>query len=167
MINNSFLYEIKIDDETGRPYIKLPDDYEDKAEDKFMAIQLCTYLLNEVYEKRYGKILGEFGDDEEKVKELTDSDEFLAFDITLDFLNDVAESTGDILMEQMKSTAEMKTMLNNSYLFQVNSYDDLKNVKPKNNLFGGSLYDRFDGMKVRVVDEDCIYVYDNDKWKKK
>jgi len=53
-------YEIKTDEETGRPYVLFPDQV-DHPEHKFMALEVCRYLL-------IGLI-----NDNEKTKELTEA----------------------------------------------------------------------------------------------
>ena len=44
----NFKYDIKVDEENGRPYIHLDQDYSLEPEHRFMAMELVTYSLNDL-----------------------------------------------------------------------------------------------------------------------
>jgi len=44
----NFNYDIKINEENGRPYIHLDEDYSLEPEHRFMAMELVAYSLNDL-----------------------------------------------------------------------------------------------------------------------
>lgn len=95
------MFEIKYGielNEKGRPYIYLPENYEQRPEDRFFALEICRYMLQDVLTRRTPNLdgntvqqmensetlLGQLGDevaallfDSFKVNEKTKMSEFL------------------------------------------------------------------------------------------
>jgi hypothetical protein len=160
---NKIEYEIKLND-SGRPCIELPVDYEHNPEDRFFAIELARYILQDVFNRR-----------KEKFPE--DTSEKIESCITI--LGQVGDEVAHILYDVMRAQGTMKMMLDVPYHIQVNSYEELELLPNKNIIYGESIFDRAEGLRVYVLqplevyDKEISGLYElvdgitNEHWKKR
>ena len=145
-------YDIKLND-LGRPYIELSDDYVDKPEDKFLAIELTRYILQNAYMKK--------GDE-------FDDNTSIVIENCLNFLGQIGDEISQILLNQMKTMGEVSLMFNSKYHVQVSTIKDLYGLGVDNIIYNGKVYKRENGLKVLVLDEMKIYMLDggtdNNNW---
>jgi hypothetical protein len=148
-------YDVDLN-ESGRPCIKLSPDYEDKPEDKFLAVELTRYLIQNVFNNK----------SDEYDKEAADR-----INICVTVLHQIGDEMAILLYEQMKVLGETSFMLNNNYHFSVQSIDDRDKINTKNIVDNGKIYDRKEGLKVLVLDEMKVYELiggiENENWKEK
>jgi hypothetical protein len=145
-------YEIKLN-ESGRPYIDLSKDYEDKAEDKFLALELTRFLLQNAYERRGVEF------DKYASSKLRDCITILA---------QVSDEVAAILYEQMKMMGEISLNINENYHIQVNNIEERNELNYNNIIYNNKIYTRQIGLKVFVVSETKVYELingiDNENW---
>lgn len=138
-------YEIKLNDK-NRPYIELSEEYEDKPEDKFLAIELATYLIRNSFHNNSHVL-----DDKSRIK-LTES---------LDFLLDIGDSMANIVFDNMKAAGELAMMFDSAYHLEVKSIEERDGLGQETEYFSynDKLYKREIGLKVYVNTFD----YNDDK----
>lgn len=141
-------YEIKLN-ELGRPYIELPQNYDNSPSHKFFAIEITSYLLGNVINNR--------------------SNDFN--NTTLNKLNDVmlvleqiSDEIAEILYNEMKITGENTFFIRKNYHIIVEEYSDL--YKSNEFIHDNVIYDLRDGLKAFVVKDKSIYMYNNSTWNK-
>jgi hypothetical protein len=145
-------YEIKLN-EHGRPYIDLPLDYDNKAEDKFFVLELTRYVLQEVFKRR--------------------SAEFDPF--TADKLNDcigileqVSDEVAMILYNQMEIMGDVALTIHNDYHIQVENIEERNNLPRKGIIYNGKIFRRQEGLKVLTYNDMIIYELregiENENW---
>jgi hypothetical protein len=140
-------YEIKLN-EIGRPYIDLPEDYENRPEDRFFAIELAKYVLQDVYNHRSSEF------DEEAAKTI---------DISIRLLSQVGDEIAGIIWNQMKIMGEVAVMLDARFHIQVESFDELNKFSFSNYiLHNNKIYEKKEGLKAFVVDQGFIYELQKD-----
>jgi hypothetical protein len=144
-------YDIKLN-ETGRPCIDLPNDYENKPEDRFLAIELARYILQDLQLRKTSAL---------------SSDTVEKLDTSINFLGQLGDEVAAILWEGMILAGEMATILNNKYHIQVKNIEN-RDKLGKNIFYEGKVFKRQDGLKVLVTDEMKIYELNggitNDYW---
>lgn len=86
-------YEIKINDETGRPYVSFPNQV-DHPEHKFMALEIVRYLLNGLLK------------DNEQFQELTQETEIEIARAGYT-LEQISNEVGRIIIEQNKVLGDL------------------------------------------------------------
>lgn len=156
-------YDIKLDEKSGRPYIDLPEDYDQIPENKFFALEMTRYVLQDLHHRKSQQL------DENTVQMMENS---------INFLGQISDSTAEILYHQMKSAAEMYGIMNNRYDILVNSIEERDAIPMNHILYEERIYDRKIGLKVCVVgrDDENIETYDiyelidgvtNEHWVKK
>lgn len=138
-------YDVKIN-ENGRPYIDLPDDYENNSEDRFFVMELVRYILQDSLNRR-GKDLSSHTLDK--------------MEDTISFIGQIGDEIAHIIYEQMKNLGEAEFLLNNYYHVQVDTIEQRNNIPLHNIQFGNKIFDRCEGLKVLVVGEENIYVLTN------
>jgi len=145
-------YEIKLND-TGRPCIDLSSDYEDKPEDKFFAIELARYVLQDVYNRRSSEF------DTQTAEEI---------DRGIRLLGQIGDEVAVLLWENMKMLGQVAFAMNGKYHVQVKDIEERDNLNPQAILQGDKLYFRTEGLKVLVTDEMKIYELvngiENENW---
>ena len=146
-------YSIKLN-EYGRPYINLPEDREDRSEDRFFCLELTRYVLNSVFSRRSEEL------DEITIENLK---------IAITVLEDIGDEMAGILYNQMASLGEVQFVLKNNYHIQVKTIEERNNLPQNNILIDNKIYHRQEDLKVLVTDEMKIYKLtdgiDNLNWK--
>jgi hypothetical protein len=140
-------YEIKLND-SGRPYIDLPLDYQNKPEDKFFVLELSRYVLQGVYNRRSTEF---------------DSEAAKMIDITIRLLGQVSDEVAAILYGQMIFMGEMAMNLDNNFHIQVNGIEERDNLNEHTIVYDGKIFKRQEGLKVNVLTYDMetfLPVYD-------
>jgi hypothetical protein len=135
-------YDIKLNEETGMPYIDLPEGYVMKSEDKFFAFEITRYILNGmITSKNYSgtPVL-------QKILE----DNFA-------FISDVAAEVGSLILGQMKTNAEICRAFDMFYNFKVDTFKDLSGRDKFQ--YDDKLFLLDEGLLVYVVDEKEVYEY--------
>lgn len=131
---HSIEYEIKLNDK-NRPYIKLSDDYQDKAEDKFFAIEIATYIIRNSFNNT------SFVLDEKSRNKLAES---------LNFLLDVGDNMANIIYDDMRAAGELAMMIDTAYHIEVKSIEERDALPEKNIEYNNKIFDRTEGLKVYV-----------------
>jgi len=147
-------YDIGIND-NGRPCIDLTEGYEDSREDKFFAIELARYILQEVYGRRSAELDKNSG-------EIMES--------SINFLGQIGDEMAEIMWNNMRAQAEIHFLLDTTrYHVIVTSIKERDDLPEKNILAFEKLYDRRLGLKVYVINEGKIYELvnglENENWK--
>lgn len=132
---HSIEYEIKLNDE-NRPYIKLLENYEDKPEDKFFAIEIATYIIRNSFNNTSFVL-----DDNSRLK-LKES---------LDFLLDVGDNMAKIIFDNMRAAGEIAMIIDTAYHIEVKSIEERDALPEKNIAYNDKIFDRFEGLKVYVT----------------
>lgn len=100
----NFKYDIKINEENGRPYIHLDQDYSVEPQHRFMAMELVAYSLNDLV-VRYSN-----ADSEQKLNE-----RFMDELITASkMVTELSDQLANLIKEQEDSLEELKDILNNN-----------------------------------------------------
>ncbi len=133
-------YEIKLN-ENGRPYIYLADDYENKHEDRFFALELSRYVLQDVYNRRSPEFNPETAD---------------KIELTVNLLGQVSDEVAHLLWNGMKSAGDVVIMLNNKYHIQVRDIEN-RDKLGKYIYYEDKIFARQEGLKVLVTSEMKIY----------
>lgn len=128
-------YEIKLND-SGRPCIDLSPTYEPTAEDKFFAIELARYLLQETYSRRSPELN----------KETT-----WAMDIAIRSLGQIGDEIAKLLWHSMKAAGET-TLIFDRWNVYVNTTDERDAIPVHGIIQEGKLYLREEGLIVYVLE---------------
>jgi len=140
---HKFEYEIQLN-EDGRPYISIPDDYVEKPEDKFMALELTCYILRKLIEKR-------------KNDNTLDEDTLKALENSFNSIITISDEVGAIIREHMEATAEATMLFNNSYHIQVEDLTERDALNYNGIIRGDKIFKRMEGLRVLVNSESKIY----------
>lgn len=152
---NNIEYNIGLNDE-GRPHIYLPDDYNQNPDDRFFAIEVTRYILQDVLSRRTPEL---------------DSKTVKVMDETERLLGQIGDEMAAILYDNMKALAETSKMLGSQYNVSVNNIEERDILPEFNILYDGKIFSREIGFKVAVFD-DSIYIYElvdgitNEHWVK-
>jgi hypothetical protein len=146
-------YDVKLN-EQGRPCIDLPQDYEHKPEDKFFAIELARYILQEVY----GRRSVEFDKEAAKVIETS-----------INLLGQVGDEMAEILWNNMKSLGDFEFILKKRYHLMVETIKLRNELNEKYIHYNDKIYTRQEGLRVLVLEDNVIYELQdgttNENWK--
>jgi hypothetical protein len=148
-------YEIKLNntDDGERPYISLADDYENKPEDRFFALEIARYILTDTLNRNQGKL------DKNTVDYMMTS---------ISTLEIISDEVAKLIYESMKLQGESSTLLGN-YSFSVKDLDELYSLNYNGIIRNEKIFFREEGLKVYVSLEEKIYVLtdgiDNEHWK--
>jgi len=146
-------YDVKLN-EQGRPCIDLPQDYEHKPEDKFFAIELARYILQEVY----GRRSAEFDKEAAKVIETS-----------INLLGQVGDEMAEILWNNMKSLGDFEFILKKRYHLMVETIKLRNELNEKYIHYNDKIYTRQEGLRVLVLEDNVIYELQdgttNENWK--
>ena len=130
-------YEIKLN-EQGRPCIELSEDYENKAEDKFFAIELARYFLQGTHSRM--------------TPEIYDQNTIETMDIAIRLLGQIGDEMAEIQYGNMKVMGELALLTDRIYHFEVSSIEERDNL-PLEDYFAcdNKLYKRQEGLRVYVL----------------
>jgi len=134
-------YEIGLN-ETGRPSIKLPDDYEDKSEDKFFALELTRYFLQLVYNNGQNTKYNE--------------DTMIEIDRTIRLLGQIGDNMANIIWNEMRTMADLDFLTDKKYHICVNNIEE-RNALDEYFVNNNRIYKRQEGLKVLVTYESLNY----------
>jgi hypothetical protein len=150
----NFEYEIKLNDD-GRPYIHIPESYEDKPEDKFMAMELSRYVINNLLELRQSEL---------------PEDQIKALKSTFDTLESISDELAILLKKQMELMGEAEITMYRNYHITVNTKEDRDKLNYEGIIHNGKIFKRMIGLKVLVLEDMNIYELvdgiDNENWQK-
>lgn len=141
-------YEISLN-ESGRPCIDLPQDYENRPEDRFFAIEMARYFLQGT---RSRMTLTEYN------QHTIDT-----MDVTIRMLGQIGDEVAEILWNGMISMGEIDMMFDKRYHFTVDTIEDRDNIK-EYTISDNKIYKRWDGLKVLVASNSTIYELKNEIW---
>jgi hypothetical protein len=129
-------YEIKLN-ESGRPYVSLSDDYDNKPEDKFFVFELARYLLEGTYFRRKAQL---------------DSNAAEIIENSVSLLGQVSDEMAEILFNNMKAAGDMDMMMDKRYHICVDTIEE-RDALPEFIVYGDKIYQRQEGLKVFVLSE--------------
>jgi len=132
-------YEIQLN-ENGRPCIELSEDYEDKAEDKFFAIELARYYLQGVHSRMSSEIY--------------DQHTFNVMDDAVRLLGQIGDEMAEIQYDGMRTQGELHLMVGSPYHIKVNSIEERDELPDKDIVYNERLYDRQEGLRVHIQTYD-------------
>lgn len=141
-------YEIKLND-NGRPCVELSEDYVDKAEDKFFALELSRYFLQSVYARKSDKF---------------DNHTAEMIDVAIRLLGQIGDEMAQILFNNMKAMGELDMMLDKKYHIIVKTLEERDSIEDKPIVYEGKIIYKSEGLKIFVIDEQKIYEFKNDIW---
>lgn len=150
----NFEYEIRLNDE-NRPCVYIPDTYQDKPEDKFMAFELTRYVIGNMLNLR-GNELPE--------------GERNAVQKTLENLEILSDELALILKKEMEVMGEIALSTYREYHVTVDTIEDRDKLKYVGFIHKGKIYKRAIGLKVLVLKDMNVYELvdgiDNENWRK-
>lgn len=149
-----FEYEIKLNDK-GRPYIYIPDSYVDNSEDKFMALELTRYIINNLLYLRESDL---------------PPDQIKALKLTNETIEMISDEIAILLRKQMEVLGEVEINMYRNYHIKVDTIKDRDNLNYNGILYNNKIFKRMIGLKVLVLEDMNIYELvdgiDNKNWKK-
>lgn len=147
-------YDIKLNS-ADRPYIHLPDDYDNNPEDKFLALEFTRYIFRNILETKRG---------------IYDNTTIANVEIVLNNVEIISDEIANILKEQMISMGDMEILLNRRYHVKVSNIGERDDLNYNGIVYNGRIYKRNIGLKVLNEDDMCVYELvdgiDNVNWKK-
>lgn len=157
------IYDIALN-EDGRPCIELPDDYEQKPEDKFFAIEIARYYMQMVAENMDDTVF--------------DQHTFRVMDESIRLLGQLGDEMAAIQYDGMRAQGQIKMMMDSAYHLEVLGIEGRDALPDKNIVYYGRIFDRVEGLRVYVNfaiedwDADLAGVYElqggttNEHWVK-
>lgn len=150
----NFEYQIKLNDD-DRPYIDIPEEYQNKTEDQFMVLEMSRYLILSLLNLRRSEL------PENEVKALESS-----FD-TLEVLSD---ELGILLKKQMEVLGETVLETARNHHITLDTLDQRNELNYNGIIYDGKLFKRVMGLKVLVLENMEIYELvdgiDNEHWRR-
>lgn len=147
-----FEYEIRLNDE-GRPYVHIPDGYNDNPEDKFMSLELARYLVLNLITLRG--------------TELPDN-EVKALQSTFDTLEVLSDEIAVLLKQQMTNLGETTLTVQRNYHITVDTIEERDKLNYEGIIHKGKIFKREKGLRVLVLANMKIYELvngiDNENW---
>ena len=145
-------YEINLN-ERGRPCIGLPTSYKDKPEDKFFAMEIARYVLQNTYDR---------------LSENFDIETAKKLDITLRVLGQIGDQMAELLWNSMKTSGDAEMIMGKSYNVAVDTIEERDSLATTGILEGENIFLRTEGLKVFVKNENKIYMLNggdkNENW---
>ena len=146
-------YDIKLNN-NGRPCIELPEEYENKPEDRFLAIELARYVLQDVYTRKSSEF---------------DPETSVNLSLCLNILGQLGDEIASILWENMKVAGDAIVILNGKKThIVVQDIEERNNLPIKDIFYEGLIYQRREGLRIWVTDEKKLYELkdgiDNENW---
>ena len=146
-------YEILLNDD-GRPYILLPENYENQTEDKFFSVEMCRYVFQEVLNRR---------------KENLDNSTIFQINNAINLLAQISDEIAELIYVQMCNMSEISIILDSKYHIKVATIKDRDDLYVINNVYDGKIFNRMIGLKVLVEEDGNIYELNggilNENWK--
>jgi hypothetical protein len=136
-------YEIGLN-ESGRPCIELPLDYKQNPEDRFFAIEIARYILQDVHGRRTNDL------NQQTIIALRESSELLG---------QLGDEIAEILYGSMRASGEAAKMFHKDQDIIVETLEERDALPDKDILFNDKIYDREEGLKVLVHSKDNYLVY--------
>lgn len=150
----NFEYEIRLNEEK-RPYIYIPDTYQDKPEDKFMALELTQYLIANILSNR---------------QETMSDDSMKALESCLENIGMISDEVAILLKQQMEAAGEVAITTTRNYHITVDTRKDRDKLNYEGIIHKGKIFKRMIGLKVLVLEDMNIYELvdgiDNNNWQK-
>jgi hypothetical protein len=147
----SIEYDIKLN-ESGRPCIDLPQEHEDKPEDKFLALELARYVLQGVYMRKSSEFNPETGE---------------KLEIAINLLGQIGDEVAALLWEGMKLSGDAAFIMNSRYHIQVESIEERDKLGFVS-VYNSKVFKRQEGLKVLVTNEMKVYKLqggiENENW---
>jgi hypothetical protein len=134
-------YEINLN-EHGRPCIGLPVSYRDKPEDKFFAIEIARYVLQNVYDRRSKEF---------------DEAAAMTIDITCRLLGQVGDQMAELLWNTMKAYGDTEMVMGRTYYVAVDTIEERDSLATTGILEGERIYLREEGLRVHVRNINKIF----------
>ena len=129
--------------------LNYPEDYEDKAEDKFFAIELARYFLQGTYSRM--------------TPEIYDQHTIHTMDIAIRLLGQIGDEMAEIQYNNMKTQGELHLMVDSAYHIQVNSIEERDELPDNDIVYNERIYHRVEGLKVYVL-QPLHEAYDKNKY---
>ena len=134
-------YEIGLN-EQGRPYIGLPEDYEQRPEDRFFALEIARYILQDLLARRTPDL---------------DSDTVEQMDEAERLLGQLGDEVAEILYGMMRTQGELQFEFDCAYHIEVLSIEERDALPDKDIIYEGKIYDRVEGFRAYVLQPLEIY----------
>ena len=145
-------YEIKLNDR-GRPCIDLPEEYENKPEDKFFVMELSRYILTNVYNRKSAEY---------------DPDDANKLLFCINFLGQISDEMAALIYGQMESMGDIAVTMNVGHHISVENIEERDAIPDKGYLYEGKIFNRQEGLKVFVMGELKLFKLQggitNDNW---
>ena len=132
------MYNIKYGielNENGRPYVGLPDDYEQRPEDRFFVLEVVRYIFLDILKRNNDKL------DDDTVNKLNDAEKLIG---------QISDNVAKILYDNMKAQGELDLMLDKKFHVIVKNIEERNALPEKNILFMEKIFDRVEGLRVCV-----------------
>ena len=127
-------YEIGLN-ESGRPCIELPKDYEQKPEDRFFAMEITRFILQDLLARRTPDL---------------DSDTVQQMDEAERLLGQLGDEVAEVLYENMRIAAETTLIYGRKSSILVKSIKERDALPDKDILHNNMVFDRVEGLFVVV-----------------
>ena len=134
-------YQIELNDK-GRPYIKLPKDYEHRPEDRFFAMEVTAYMLHDLLHRRKSDL------DQETINKMDESARLIG---------QLSDEVAELLWGMMRSNAVSNMMFDHPYHIVVENLEQRDALPNENILFNDKIYSRTEHLKVYVGELGLIY----------
>ena len=134
-------YEIGLN-EQGRPYIGLPEDNEQRPEDRFFALEICRYMLQDLLARRSPDL---------------DPQTIGAMDEAERLLGQLGDEVAAILYDLMRTQGELHVMLDSAYHIEVTSIEERDALPEKDIVYEDKIFDRVEGLRIYVLQSLEIY----------
>ncbi len=148
-----FEYQIKLNDD-GRPYIDIPEDYQNKVEDQFMVLEMSRYLILSLLTNRRSEL------PENEVK---------ALESTFDNLEVLSDELAILLKEQMEVMGEAVLHVERNYHVTVDSMKARNDLNYEGIIYEDKIFKRMIGLRVLVLENMNIFELvdgiDNENWR--
>lgn len=148
-----FEYEIKLS-EDGRPFVHIPEEYEDGPEDKFMALELTRYILYQIANNNESTL---------------DENSMSALENTLNTITNISDEVAILIREQMEVMGETDITMKRNYHIQVDNIKKRDELNYEGIVYDNKIFKRNPGLKVLVLEDMKIYELiggrDNEHWK--
>lgn len=136
-------YEVRLN-QYGRPHIGLPTNRIDQPEDKFLAIELTTYILNDVFSRRTDEF------DPKTIENMK---------ICIGMLQELGDEVAKILLDGMKTSGEFDLVMQKNFYIKAETFDELNdNDFTEYMYYNNKLYKKREGLKAFIIDENQYYV---------
>jgi len=135
-------YEIKLND-AGRPYIALPENYEQNPEDKFFVLELSRYFLQNTYNNMTSPPY--------------DQNTIDMMNITVTMHGQIGDEIANIIWHNMKINGEAHKLIGMEWDLAVQTEEERDAIPEHGIIEEDRLYLRAEGLKVFVIEGGQIY----------